>query len=70
MAPPCGGIYPTDYKQKRADDCFSCGKLSDSPMSFVEEWDAFIHDSCIDMFLTGPEGEIVLSHGHEIERRK
>jgi len=71
---PCGGIYPVDdesgcFSPGSNAWCFHCGKKGPGPWSFVEEWDAHIHDSCIDEFLKGPEGEIVVSHGHDVVRR-
>ena len=66
---PCGGIYPVTDKDKGW--CFGCGATLDGSelCSFVEEWDALIHDRCIDSFLTSPDGQLVISHGHDIIRR-
>ena len=63
---PCGGLYPVADTHKQ---CFSCGISDHSEYSFVDEWDAFLHDRCIEEFLASPEGEIVINHGHEIIRR-
>ncbi len=70
---PCGGIWPNYTEGTQPGRwCFGCGKKDNRTAlwSYVEEWDADIHDDCIDEFLKGPEGRIVLSHGHEVERRK
>ena len=75
---PCGGIYPVEPPEDEhvayADGnlrCWQCNKpmSRDIPASFVEEWDSFIHDHCIDAFLLTEEGRIVIDHGHDIERR-
>jgi len=70
---PCGGIYwikdlpDVDYSSRW---CFYCKVRGDiGPWSYVEEWDADIHDKCIDEFLKTAEGEIITGHGHEIVRR-
>jgi len=71
---PCGGIYPVDgdsgvYAPGYDPQCFYCGQAKNGPWSFVEEWDALIHDLCIDDFLKTREGLIVVAHGHEIMYR-
>lgn len=72
---PCGGIYPVkkhfskeSFKEDQAVPCFSCNQTVkyEEDASFVEEWDAFIHRSCILPFLSTPEGQIVISHGHVV----
>ena len=73
---PCGGIYPLTRHwsaayldpTQRSLACFYCDKSEPPVTHFVEEWDAYIHRDCIDEFLKTPEGEIVLAHGHEVER--
>ncbi len=62
---PCGGIYPMTGLEN--DRCWQCGKTGCD--HFVEEWDAGIHGTCIEEFLKTPEGEIVLSHKHEVIRK-
>lgn len=65
---PCGGIYPI----RGADGgpvvvehmCWECRRPW--PDCFVEEWDAYIHSECVEAFLAGEEGQIVLSHGHGV----
>lgn len=66
---PCGGIYPAEYDQPWNHRCFLCKWSGGGPWSFVEEWDADIHDECIDKFLETMEGKIVINHGHEVVRR-
>lgn len=39
--------------------CFYCGKKGEGPWLFVYEWDADVHESCIDGFLKSPEGLIL-----------
>jgi hypothetical protein len=69
---PCGGIYPVENAFSSAvEQCWQCSKpiLPTEDASFCEEWDTFLHDRCIDAFLKSEEGEIVLLHKHEVERR-
>lgn len=75
---PCGGIYPISKKsfKGKLPRCWEARHPGhneiigfDAEWSFVEEWDTYIHDICIDEFLKGPEGEIIISHGHDIIRR-
>lgn len=69
---PCGGIWPVDersgfYTPSKESRCWQCGESGDpGPWSFIEEWDAHVHDKCIADFLKSREGELLLSHGHEI----
>jgi hypothetical protein len=62
---PCGGIYPMRDIPKEIE-CFYCGDIGTTHM--IEEWDAFIHERCIDDFLKTPEDEIIISHGHLITK--
>jgi hypothetical protein len=69
---PCGGVYPVENPKNAW--CWMCGSKTcdnkpEGPWSFVEEWDALIHDRCIDDFLKTDDGKVVLSHNHEIVRR-
>ena len=70
---PCGGIYPIYSREatKCNSKCFQCNKLCKlgENISFVEEWDSFIHDECINEFLRTSEGKIILEHEHKIIRR-
>ncbi len=69
---PCGGIYPIDVPEwlMQSDmGCWVCQEKDEKPYSFCEEWDCYLHDDCVDEFLKSPEGEIVTSHNHEVERR-
>lgn len=60
---PCGGIRPvTDGAEYR---CFHCNTKGCD--HFVEEWDAFLHGSCVVKFLQGEEGELVVNHKHHIQ---
>ena len=71
---PCGGIYPiasTPFEALRPEGsggyCFHCGKpdsVVPHPSHFVEEWDAYIHQECIESFLETEDGKIVLVHKH------
>jgi hypothetical protein len=69
---PCGGIYPIslDPNKQSGPTCFSCNTEiipEDNPIALAcEEWDCIIHYTCLGYFLTSPEGDIVLGHGHEI----
>lgn len=60
---PCGGIFPTTPGDCA---CFHCNKKDPPPDHFVLEWDAFIHGTCVEAFLTTQEGKIVLGHKHEV----
>jgi hypothetical protein len=68
---PCGGIGPSDSSGMEGYACFYCGKVK-HPVTgkvvdhFVEEWDAALHRSCIEPFLITDEGEIMLSHEHDV----
>jgi hypothetical protein len=73
---PCGGISPgrpgTDDESNPDFGCFYCNKTTtpENPVDhFVEEWDAFLHGTCIDGFLAHDEGQVVLNHEHSIIRR-
>jgi hypothetical protein len=47
-------------------ECFYCGK-SDPPVThFCDEWDSYLHDTCIDAFLLTEAGHIVIKHQHEV----
>jgi hypothetical protein len=66
---PCGGIYPINGSWlantgTQKYPCFHCNK-PDCDL-WCEEWDAPIHSACVSEFLTGPEGQIVLAHGHKV----
>lgn len=67
---PCGGIYPKEgswaQHANAALGCYHC----DLPCCelWCEEWDAPIHDRCVDAFLKTREGQIILDHGHEVVR--
>jgi hypothetical protein len=62
---PCGGIYPArDVAEHR---CWHCGKIGCD--HFVMEWDCAIHGECIEAFLETEEGDVVLSHKHEVIRK-
>lgn len=68
---PCGGIYPVqrvpgDCPNKEWDCCFFCQKNEPPPNHFVDEWDAYIHEGCVEAFLKTVEGQIVLEHGHAV----
>ena len=74
---PCGGIYPAEpmLESPGVPDlpynvCFHCGKTKSPtgvvPDHYVEEWDALLHRECIEEFLSGPEGEVILNHGHDV----
>lgn len=65
---PCGGISPLVFgKSTPGGNCFTCGGYVEVAKGlFVEEWDAVIHRDCIAVFLSSAEGQIVVSHGHEI----
>lgn len=67
---PCGGIYPVHGEPEwmLQGGCWVCGERGDGPYHFVEEWDAYLHTRCVDEFLRSPEGEVVVSHGHEVIR--
>ena len=58
---PCGGIYPVED----TGICWRCRKPGAD--HFVEEWDAYIHETCIIPFLHTDEGEIVVDHKHHIQ---
>jgi hypothetical protein len=61
---PCGGIFPDDSLSTSTHPCWQCNKPGCD--LFCIEWDAPIHSACVKEFLEGPEGEIVLNHGHEV----
>lgn len=77
---PCGGIYPLAVhfagpmldRSNPSHACLYCGRHDDAagePVShFCDEWDCYLHASCIDGFLLTEEGRIVLAHGHEVIR--
>lgn len=73
---PCGGIYPIVGSifesmfnpNDPGHNCFECGKSDTPPTHFCDEWDCYLHKECIDAFLAGPEGQIVIHHKHEIIR--
>ena len=70
---PCGGIRPVRVttENEKCQRCWVCRwKIGEIPVSFCDEWDTFIHDVCINEFLKTVEGEIMLSHGHDVIRRK
>ena len=62
---PCGGIYPTEISEPNRHTCWACNK--GSPDHFMEEWDAFIHGTCVREFLKTEEGQIVVLHKHHIQ---
>lgn len=68
--PNPGGIHP-DAALCGQHSCFRCGKAFHAfdLVSYCEEWYAFLHDECIDAFLSTPEGRIIVVHEHEIIRR-
>jgi hypothetical protein len=61
---PCGGIYPVG--KDLPEVCFLCNSPGTS--HFCEEWDAYLHEDCIDGFLKTPEGQVVARHGHAVVR--
>lgn len=72
---PCGGIYPLvkghPYEKLHGhslnDNCFFCGeKIEKEDLVFCEEWDSYLHRACVPAFLKTPEGQVVLTHGHEV----
>lgn len=73
---PCGGIYPIAgtwvEPYYNAEDphsrCLWCGKGEPKPDHFCDEWDCFLHGECIEEFLKGDEGKIVLIYGHQVWR--
>lgn len=73
---PCGGIRLAYVPPKTIKDypyidvrCWVCGKPCIGDCSFWDEWYAYLHDECVDKFLKSEEGALMLSHGHEVERR-
>jgi hypothetical protein len=67
---PCGGIWP-HAPITNGERCYHCDQpgLTNHPLRyFVEEWDASIHEDCLDPFLTTRDGKLVLEHGHEVIR--
>ena len=58
---PCGGIF---HGHAVNDPCWVCRKR-DCDLWCIE-WDAVIHSECVPAFLASEEGQIVLSHGHEV----
>ena len=49
--------------------CYHCRRpgSTDEPLDhWCEEWDAPIHGGCVMEFLGTAEGEVVLSHYHEV----
>ena len=72
---PCGGIYPISNtwleaaginrdESKPEHRCWTCnGK---GAKHFCDEWDCYIHARCAIKFLSTPEGECVINHGHEV----
>jgi len=62
---PCGGIYPIRGIHLRYT-CLFCGKPNTD--HWCEEWDAPLHADCIVPFLETEEGQVVLYHGHHVQR--
>lgn len=68
---PCGGIYPNHlhYAGKLTTPDQPCWMCEEGNCThFIEEWDANIHEHCIDGFLMTREGKVLLAHGHEVIR--
>jgi len=59
---PCGGIWPVHPFE---GECFHCGKTGQLD-HFCEEWDTGLHAHCVQPFLQTPEGQVVLTHKHEV----
>ena len=64
---PCGGIFPSELSiigRLATGQCWHCGK--DGADHFCEEWDCFLHATCVPLFLETDEGRGVVSHHHEV----
>jgi hypothetical protein len=67
---PCGGIWPASVENQtggRAQNllCWHCNKPKVDHC--LEEFDSYIHGSCVHMFLRTEEGQIVVEHKHHIQ---
>lgn len=62
---PCGGVYPAKLTQPNPYTCWACNKKGVD--HFVEEWDGYIHGTCVREFLKGEEGQVVVRHKHHIQ---
>lgn len=59
---PCGGVRRVPLVLNC--ECWVC--QIGGCAHFVDEWDAYIHARCVIPFLASPEGQIVISHGHDV----
>lgn len=68
---PCGGIWPhgdiaaEGETPKTPYPCWACDTRGAD--HWLEEWDAFIHGTCVREFLKTKEGQIVVRHKHHIQ---
>jgi hypothetical protein len=72
---PCGGIYPVKGSWieqlpigNNPPKCWQCQNSTSTspPDHFCDEWDCFLHSVCVAPFLLSEEGQVVISHGHEV----
>ena len=71
---PCGGIYPLvgDYATgplgkevvERDHPCWVCKRRNCK--HFCDEWDTTLHARCALDFLNDEEGQMVISHEHQV----
>lgn len=68
---PCGGIYPIPSKfvpplsGPNEGGCLHCqggGEMT----HFCEEWDGFLHQGCIGVYLLTKEGQVITNHDHPV----
>jgi hypothetical protein len=64
---PCGGILPIYHFAKgffppEGGRCWICKKAG--AKHYLEEFDVLVHARCSIYFLTTPEGDVIMDHGH------
>jgi len=72
---PCGGIYPigpgsfqASFRDQDTENCkcWHCNKSDPPADHFCDEWDCFLHSTCVREFLKTEEGQLVLQHKHAV----